>query len=180
MLAQALRHAKVTNATLVIAKLDRLSRNVAFLATLQDSGVQFLAADMPEANEMTVQLMAVMAQAERKAISRRTKEALQAAKARGQKLGNPNGAAAIRRAGKGTTAALGALKAGADSHAARLAPVIADLQAQGITSLLGIAKALNDRHVQTPRGGQWFASSVRNLLLRLDAQSSGNMRDAVL
>ncbi len=98
-LAKALHLAKVTGATLVVAKLDRLSRNVAFLAALQDSGARFIAADMPEANELTVHIMAAVAQAERKAISRRTKEALAAAKVRGAKLGNPNGAAALIKAG---------------------------------------------------------------------------------
>ena len=85
-LIKALHHAKMTGATLVIAKLDRLSRNMAFLATLQDAGAKFIAADMPEASELTIHIMAAMAQAERKAISKRTKEALAAAKAWGQKL----------------------------------------------------------------------------------------------
>src|ERR1700755_90925 len=97
-LAKALHHAKVTGATLVIAKLDRLSRNVAFLAALQESGTRFVCADMPEANERTIHIMAAVAQAERKMISQRTRDALAAAKARGAVLGNPNGAAALRRA----------------------------------------------------------------------------------
>ena len=105
-LAKALHLAKVTGAMLVIAKLDRLSRNAAFLLTLRDSGVNFLAADMPDANELTVGIMALVAQQERQAISRRTREALQAAKRRGTRLGNPNGAAALRRAGKGNAASV--------------------------------------------------------------------------
>jgi len=168
-LRAALHLAKVTGATLVIAKLDRLSRNVAFLANLQDSGARFLAADMPEANELTVHIMAAVAQAERKAISRRTKEALQAAKVRGVRLGNPNGAAAFRRAAKGNGAAVGALKADADSRAADLTPIIAEIQAGGRTSLPTIAAELNARQITTPRGGRWHPSSVRNLLLRLAA-----------
>jgi DNA invertase Pin-like site-specific DNA recombinase len=87
-LAKALHLAKVTGSTLIIAKLDRLSRNAAFLLTLRDSGVRFLACDMPEANDLTVGIMALVAQAEREAISRRTKEALAVTKARGVKLGN--------------------------------------------------------------------------------------------
>jgi DNA invertase Pin-like site-specific DNA recombinase len=83
-LAKALNRCKLTGATLLVAKLDRLSRNLAFIATLQDAGVRFIAADMPEANELTIHIMAAMAQHERKAISKRTKEALAAAKARGQ------------------------------------------------------------------------------------------------
>lgn len=88
-LAKALHLAKVTGATLVIAKLDRLSRNAAFLLTLRDSGVRFVAADMPDANELTVGVMALIAQHEREAIAKRTREALQAARARGRVLGNP-------------------------------------------------------------------------------------------
>jgi hypothetical protein len=100
-LGRALHLAKVTGATLVIAKLDRLSRNAAFLLTLRDSDVRFVAVDMPEANDLTVGIMALVAQQEREAISKRTKEALAVAKARGVRLGNPNGADSLRRAGKG-------------------------------------------------------------------------------
>ena len=89
-LAKALHLSRITGATLVIAKLDRLSRNAAFLLTLRDSGVRFLAVDLPEANDLTVGIMALVAQAEREAISRRTKEALAVARARGVHLGNPN------------------------------------------------------------------------------------------
>ena len=168
-LAKALHLAKVTGATLVIAKLDRLSRNAAFLLTLRDSGVAFIAADMPDANDLTVGIMALVAQQEREAISKRTREALAAAKARGTKLGNPNGAAAIRRAAKGNAAGVRAIKAGANRHAANLAPVITALRSEGLMSLGSLADALNDRGMLTPRGGRWHKSSVRNLLNRLDA-----------
>ncbi len=167
-LAEAVHLAKVTGATLVIAKLDRLSRNAVFLLTLRDSGVKFIAADMPDANDLTVGIMALVAQQEREAISRRTKEALAAAKARGIKLGNPNGAAALRRAGKGNKAGVLAIKANADQHAANLAPVVGALRSEGVTSLGPIAEALNQRGMLTPRGGRWHKSSVRNLLDRLD------------
>src|SRR4051812_23673287 len=90
-LEQALATCELSGATLVVAKLDRLSRNLAFLAKLQDSGARFVAADMPEANELTIHIMAAVAQAERKAISTRTKEALAAAKARGVRLGGNRG-----------------------------------------------------------------------------------------
>ncbi|PJN93980.1 resolvase, partial [Amaricoccus sp. HAR-UPW-R2A-40] len=88
-LAKALHLARVTRATLVIAKLDRLSRNAAFLLTLRDSGVRFAAVDLPEANDLTVGIMALVVQAEGEAISKRTKEALAVARGRGVRLGNP-------------------------------------------------------------------------------------------
>jgi DNA invertase Pin-like site-specific DNA recombinase len=168
-LERALHLSKVTGATLVIAKLDRLSRNAAFLLTLRDAGVRFIAADMPQANELSIGIMALVAQQEREAISKRTKEALQAAKKRGTILGNPNGAAALLRASKGNTAGLNAIKVKADSHAANLKPVLDSLKAEGIDSLGGIASALNERGMLTPRGGQWHKSSVSNLLSRLIA-----------
>jgi DNA invertase Pin-like site-specific DNA recombinase len=167
-LSAALDHAKVTGAVLVIAKLDRLSRNLNFITAVQDSGARFVAADMPEANEFTIHIMGAMAQAERKAIGKRTREALAAARVRGQKLGNPNGAAAFRRAGKGNVAAVAAVTQDADTFAQRLAPTIAKLREAGALSLPAIAKALNEGHVQTPRGGLWHPSSVRNLLARID------------
>jgi DNA invertase Pin-like site-specific DNA recombinase len=169
-LLKALHLAKVTGATLVIAKLDRLSRNAAFLLTLRDSGVRFIAADMPDANDLTVGIMALVAQQEREAISRRTTEALAAAKARGVRLGNPNGAAAIKRADKGNAAGVAA----ADSHAKNLHPVINCLASEGMTSLGAVAEALNERGMLTPRGGRWHKSSVRNLLNRLNSLPEGN------
>lgn len=166
-LKQALHLAKVTGATVVIAKLDRLSRNAAFLLTLRDSGARFIAADMPDANEMTVGIMAIVAEHERQATSKRTQEALKAAKVRGTRLGNPNGAAALRRANRGNVDSVRAIKAAADRHAQDLRPVIASLHSEGLTSLGAIAEALNTRGMLTPRGGRWHKSSVRNLLDRL-------------
>src|ERR1700678_1802664 len=89
-LSEALKLCRLTNSTLLIAKLDRLSRNVAFLAALQQAGTKFVACDLPEANELVVHILAAVAQAERKAISERTKAALAAARARGVRLGNPH------------------------------------------------------------------------------------------
>jgi DNA invertase Pin-like site-specific DNA recombinase len=167
-LARALHLARVTGATLVIARLDRLSRNAAFLLTLRDSGARFLACDMPEANDITVGVMALVAEAERDAISRRTREALAAAKARGVRLGNPNGAAALRRAGEDGSALRAAVSANADRFAADLAPVVAALRAEGATTLRAIAAGLDASGVRTRRGGRWQVSNVRNLLRRLD------------
>ena len=167
-LAKALHLAKVTGATLVIAKLDRLSRNAAFLLTLRDSGVKFIAADIPDATDMTVGILAVVAQAEREAISKRTKEALQAAKRRGVKLGNPNGAKALLKAAKGNVEGVKAIIEKANAHAEDLRPVIKALQDEDIMSLGGIADALNERGMVTPRGGLWYKTSVKNLLTRLN------------
>lgn len=166
-LKEALHLAKVTGSTLVIAKLDRLSRNAAFLLTLRDSGVKFIAADLPDANDLTVGVMALVAQQEREATSKRTKDALAAAKARGVQLGNPNGAAALRRAGKGNEAGIAAIKSRASRHAMDLKPVIEAIQAEGLTSLGDIAKALNNRGFLTRRGGQWHKTTVKNLMARI-------------
>ena len=106
-LGKALHLAKVTGATLVIAKLDRLSRNAAFLLTLRDSGVRFAAVDLPEANDLTVGIMALVAQAEREAISRRTKEALAVARSRGVRLGNPQRRGGAQAGWQGRCAAQG-------------------------------------------------------------------------
>lgn len=103
-LTKALLRAKLNGATLVIAKLDRLIRNAVFLLALRDSRVRFLAVDMPEANDLTVGIMALVVQQEREVISRRTKEAQAATKAHDVKLGNPNGTQALQRAGKGARA----------------------------------------------------------------------------
>jgi DNA invertase Pin-like site-specific DNA recombinase len=165
-LAKAIHLARVTGAILVIAKLDRLSRNAAFLLTLRDSGVKFIAADMPDANELTVGVMALVAQQEREAISKRTREALAAAKRRGAKLGNPNGARALQRARKGNSASLRAIRAKADEHAHNLAPVLEGFAQEGISSLGAIAAALNERGMLAPRGGRWHKTSVKNLLER--------------
>lgn len=190
-LAAAIHHAKVTNATLVIAKLDRLSRNAAFIAALQDSKTKFIAADMPEATELTVHIMAAVAQAERKAIGQRTREALAAAKARGtwakldgtpyksgKRLGNPNGAAALLRADKGNVAAVAVIKERADAFALDLLPIIHDLRARGLQSLPQLAKGLNEGGFATARGGKWHPSSVRNLLLRERLDKRDRPRDS--
>ena len=165
-LAKALHLAKVTGATLVVAKLDRLSRNVTFLAALQESGARFVATDMPEANELTIHIMAAVAQAERKAISRRTKDALAAAKVRGTKLGNPNGAAALALAGKGNGAAVLAIQRAAERFAADLRPIIAAIVDEGHKSLRQIGLELNRRGVVTRRGGSWHPTTVRDIISR--------------
>ena len=168
-LAKALHHTQITGATLVIAKLDRLSRNASFLLTLQDSGVKFMCSDMPEANHLTIGILALVAQQEREAISIRTREALDAAKRRGVKLGNPNGASALRRAQKGHEASIARIKDRADAHALPLRSVVDDLMKGGCRSHAALARELNARRILSPRGGSWHKASVRNLLARLAA-----------
>lgn len=177
-LSAALKRAKVSGARLVIAKLDRLSRNVAFLAALQESGAKFTAADMPEADEFTIHILAAVAQRERGLISERTKAALASAKARGTRLGNPNGAEAIRRAAKGTSAALETVRHNASQRAFDYAETVQDIRAAGSTSLAAIAREMNKRGIVTARGGIWHPSSVRNLLLRLDGADDQLMTKA--
>ena len=164
-LDKALHHAKVTGATLVIAKLGRLSRNAEFLLRLQRKGVDFVAADMPQANTLTIGIMALVAQQEREAISKRTKEALAAAKARGVKLGNPHGA--IYMKGLGNDASIAVIKRKAQEHAEDVFPIIQHIQQSGITTTRGIAKELNDKGMLTPRGKSWYGTSVANLLRRM-------------
>jgi DNA invertase Pin-like site-specific DNA recombinase len=166
-LQAALKLARVTGSRLVIAKLDRLSRNAAFLLNLQESGVDFVACDNPTATPLTIGILALVAQDEARAISERTRAALRAAKARGQALGNPNGAAALRRAGKGNGASCEAQRSDALTRAHDLSDVLADVRASGITTLSDMATELNRRGIKTARGGKWYATSVRNVVARL-------------
>jgi DNA invertase Pin-like site-specific DNA recombinase len=161
-LARALEACRKQKPRLVIAKLDRLSRNVAFIAALMESGVEFVAVDMPTANRLTVHILAAVAEHERSMISERTKVALAAAKRRGVKLGNPRLAAA---AGKGAAA----MKASAQQIAANVLPVIREIQAAGVSTHDGIAGKLNDRKVATARGGRWSHKQVSAILGRSPA-----------
>jgi DNA invertase Pin-like site-specific DNA recombinase len=162
-LNKALEACKVYGATLVIAKIDRLSRDAHFLLGLQKAGVKFVAADMPEANEMVVGIMALVAQAERRMISERTKAALQAAKARGVKLGNPTrkpppATAETRKRGADAGAAQ------AQAFAERLRPVLASFDG---LSARAQARELDRRGIATARGGKWTARSVIDVRARL-------------
>lgn len=159
-LAAALATAKRAKAMLVIAKLDRLARNVHFVSGLLESGVPFVCADMPEADRTFLQMMAVFAEWEARKISERTKAALQAAKARGVKLGSPAQAKASE-AGNET------IKAKAQAFASRILPLIHSIQQSGASNLREIAAELTTRGVQTARGGfQWHPSQVANILAR--------------
>ena len=161
-LSEALALCRLHNATLLIAKLDRLSRDAAFLLNLQKAGVRFVAADMPEANELVVGIMAVVAQAERKMISARTKAALAAAKARGVQLGKPEN---LSNQGTGQARGRERQAARAKARADDLDAVIADARAAGATSLREIAAVLNERGVPAARGGMWLAAQVRRVVM---------------
>lgn len=170
-LHKAIRLARATGARLLIAKLDRLSRNAAFLLNLRDSGIDFICADMPEANRLTVGILALVAEQERDMISARTKAALAAAKARGTQLGNPNGAECIRRNGKhleGSRKGGEGYKAKADDRAEALRGYVEEFMRECESrNLSRIAEKLNAASIQTPRGGQWQAVQVGRLLDRL-------------
>jgi DNA invertase Pin-like site-specific DNA recombinase len=163
-LVQALKRCRLTGATLVVAKLDRLSRHAAFLMTLRDSGVAFVAVDLPEANTMTVGVMAVVAQHEREAISARTKAALAAAKARGTALGGlrPGAAEIAHYQRQGVLAA----QEKAVKRLSDIADDLRSLSSEGL-SLNAIARHLNDQEVKASRGGAWTATAVRRALARL-------------
>ena len=168
-LARALAEAKRQGAVLLIAKLDRLARNVAFIANLLEAGVDVRAADMPEANRFVLHIMAAVAEQEGRAISERTRAALAEAKARGQKLGwsIPTRKAEQRQAArKGAEAC----KAKADAFAANIMPLINELLASGM-SLRKVAATLNERGVKTARGGKWQAVTVRNVLARAEVEA---------
>ncbi len=169
-LESALAHCELTGATLIVAKLDRLSRNVAFLATLQDRSTRFLAVDMPEANELTIHIMAAVAQAERKAISKRTKEALAAAKARGIKLGGSRGN--MPDLLKGPAASATARSETSRKRAEKVMAQVKQVQARGAISLRAIATALNERGIVAPRGGAWSAAQVRTVMRLSGAETS--------
>ena len=159
-LAAALKLCQITGSTLVVAKLDRLSRDAHFLLGLQKADVDFLAVDLPNANKLTVGIMALIAQQEREAISSRTKAALAAAKARGTVLGGYRG-------GPPPDGTLGAAanRTKADGFAEALSSRVQPMRAAGL-SLRGIAAALTEQGVRTARGGQWTPTAVKNLLAR--------------
>jgi DNA invertase Pin-like site-specific DNA recombinase len=160
-LAAALAEAKRRKCAVVVAKLDRLSRDVAFVSGLMAQRVPFIVAELgADADPFMLHLYAALAEKERALISQRTRDALAAAKARGTVLGNPR-LAEVSARGTATN------KAEADRFAANVAPIIREIRASGIASQRGIARALNARGVATSRGGVWTAVQVAGVLQRV-------------
>jgi DNA invertase Pin-like site-specific DNA recombinase len=159
-LRAALAEARRQRCPVAVAKLDRLSRDVHFISGLMNHRVPFLVADLgPDVDPFILHLFAALAQKERALISKRTTEALAAAKARGTVLGNP-------RIEQARHKAVAEITAQADQRAANVIPLIREIKKAGATSLRQIADALNARGISSPRGGEWHATSVRNMLAR--------------
>jgi DNA invertase Pin-like site-specific DNA recombinase len=159
-LAAALIQARKAKCPVLVAKLDRLSRDVHFISGLMAHRVPFIVAELgTDADPFMLHLYAALAEKERALISQRTRAALAAKKAQGVKLGNPRAAEAAAKAHV-------ANRAVADQFAANVLPILREIQASGLTTLRDIAGALNARGIRTARGGAWYSSTVRNLLLR--------------
>ncbi len=167
-IAEAVRLCRVHRATLIIAKLDRLARNLHFISGLMESGIRFVAVDNPSANELTVHILAAVAQSEAKSVSERTKAALGAAKARGVRLGGLRGSAedfaALSRRGSAAGAAV--RSATAAKRRTDLLPAIQDIRQSGLLTLRAIATELNQRGIEAPRGGRWAAVQVQRVLVK--------------
>lgn len=162
-LAAALAACRKHKATLVIAKLDRLARNVAFIANLMESNVEFVAVDMPTANRLTMHILAAVAEHEREMISTRTRAALEAAKARGRRLG---WSIESRRDEQRQAARKGAAKRHeqAIAFARAMLPKIESARAAGAHTLAKIAERLTKDGIETARGGAWYPTTVANVL----------------
>lgn len=165
-LTKALHQAKVNKAALVVAKVDRLARNVHFLETILSGDVEVVFADLPQVSgpmgRFILQQLAAVAQLEAGLVSERTKAALAAAKQRGVKLGGFKGVAVDTKLGTQ------ALIAKADERARDYAVVISDIRAEGVSTFTGIAAEMNDRGITGPRGGRWQANRVKQVLDRAD------------
>lgn len=171
-LAAALSHAKAIGATVVFAKLDRLTRNVDLLRSLVASNVDLVFCDLPNVppgamGRFLLTQMASVAELEAGLTSERTKVALAAAKARGVKLGNPNGARALKGKQTGNKEAVAAIKRKAQEHASNLRSILDDIRAHGIISVRMIAEELNRRGILAPRGGEWQPTTVVRVIARL-------------
>ena len=159
-LIAALALAKKTKSTLVIAKIDRLGRNVALVSGLMESGVDFVACDAPHASRLTLHILVAMAEHEREMISQRTKAALQAKKARGERLGNPVNLPEAQAIGRKV------LQDRVDAFTARILPNIREMVAAGSKSVHAVADTLNARGITTRSGSRWYGATVLGLVKR--------------
>lgn len=165
-ISEALRLCRLHRAILIIAKLDRLARNVHFISSLMESGVDFVACDFPEANRLTVHILAAVAEHEAVMISARTKAALAAARARGVTLGGLRGSPERMKlmSAKGTRQSIVVRQESAAKRRSDLRPLIDQMRAQGTTSLRAVAERLNQSGITTARGQAWSATQVRRVL----------------
>lgn len=161
-LQKAIEHAKKENAKLLIAKLDRLSRSVSFIFQLRDSKVDFVCCDLPDANTLTIGIFATMAQHEREVISKRTKAALAARKAKGFKLGTP---ANLTAAGRKKAHQAVRAKAANNENNKRAAMLISEYKSKGM-SLQAIADKLNNNSYRTSQGKQFQKTTVSRIYKR--------------
>jgi DNA invertase Pin-like site-specific DNA recombinase len=169
-LADALKEAKRLDCAVIVAKLDRLSRDVHFISGLMAERVPFIVAELgPDVDPFLLHIYAALAEKERKLISVRTSDALKSAKRRGIRLGNPKIADAQR-------AAVKAVGKTADAYARAIYPIINKIRASGAISLREIADALNARGIATPRGAQWHPTSVKNVVKRAVARRDRSKR----
>jgi DNA invertase Pin-like site-specific DNA recombinase len=164
-LAKALAACRIHNATLVVAKLDRLARNAFFLLGLREAEVEFVCCDMPFANRLTIGIMAMVAEEEARMISERTKAALAAAKRRGIKLGTPNLTREARLRGTVSSARVRTLRA--QRRAEDIFPMLLAMRVRGLTSPAALTKELNANQVPAARGGKWSIAQMQRLLKRL-------------
>ncbi len=163
MLADALAACRLNNATLVIAKLDRLARNVAFVSNLMEAGVEFVAVDFPQANRLTIHILAAVAEHEARLISERTRAALAAAKVRGMSLGGFRGrSGTVQDCARATAARV----AKADQRARDLRTTLEELHTKQKQTLVATAIELNKRGIKAPRGGLWTGPQVRRIIVR--------------
>lgn len=160
-LLQSIAQCQRERATLIVARLDRLARNVAFVAALMEAGVEFIAVDVPHANRLMIHVLSAFAEYEREQVSIRTKVALQAARARGVKLGTNGAVLAAKR------------QLAAVEFAYGLASHVDDLKRHGAMTLTGLADGLNGKALATREGKPWTAATVHRLLKRLD----GNLQE---
>lgn len=166
-LTSAINYARVTKSSLIIAKLDRLARNVSFTSALMESGIEFVCCDLPSANKFTIHIMSALAEMEAEMISSRTKAALAEAKKRGVRLGNPR----LSQYRPDPRTGGQARKKIADNQAKSYVGLVLEARQKGAITLQATADFLNTRGALTPKGNQWHPATVQRMLKRLCMQN---------